>query len=109
MNSKTLPPDWKPADFNPDFSADDGFEEQHYRLDHIRCVLSVFSELSSTSGNGDGFKNHTVEFNREELAGMFQFLRDAVGNTVERNELMHKHICNEWGYDRLQAERELRG
>lgn len=107
MNAKTLPPDWKAADFNPDFSADDGFEEQQYRLENIRCVLNVFSDLSSPSG--DGFKNRTVEFNRSELAGMFQFLRDAVGNTVERNELMHKHICNKWGCERLQVERELRG
>lgn len=107
MNAKaTLPPDWKPAAFNPNFSADEGFEEQQYRLNHIGCVLNVFSDLSSTSG--DGFQRRTVEFNREELAGMFQFLRDAVYDTVARNELMHKHISNKWGYERMLAERELR-
>ena len=108
MNAKTTsPPDWKPAAFNPNFSADEEFEEQDYRLNHIGCVLNVFSDLSSTSG--DGFQQRTVQFNREDLAGMFQFLRDAVYDTAKRNELMHKHISNKWGMERLLAERELRG
>lgn len=108
MNANaTLPPDWKPAAFNPNFSANEEFEEQHYRLNHIGCVLNVFSDL--TSVHGDNIQRAEVTLRREDLAGMFQFLRDAVYDTTKRNELMHKHISNKWGMERMLAERELRG
>ncbi|MDP2144413.1 MAG: hypothetical protein Q8J80_09835 [Gallionella sp.] len=108
MNTKIkLPPDWKPAAFNPGFNADDEFDEQHSQLDRLRCVLNVFSDLASTSG--DDCQRATVQLRREDLAGVFLMLRDAVTVTADRNVLMHKHVCNKWGWERLQAERELKG
>jgi hypothetical protein len=106
MNAKTtLPPDWKPAAFNPNFNATDEFEEQQYQLDRLRCVLNVLSDLASASG--DDCQRATVQLRREDLAGVFLLLRDTVAVTAERNELTHKHVCNLWGWEKMQAEREL--
>ena len=106
MNAKTtLPPDWKPAAFNPNFNAADEFEEQQSQLDRLRCVLNVFSDLASVSG--DDCQRATVQLRREDLAGVFQMMCDAVAVTAERNELTHKHVCNLLGREKMQAEREL--
>lgn len=108
MNAKTiLPPDWKPAAFNPNFRVDEEFEEQHSQLDRLRCVLNVFSDL--TSAHGDNVQRAEVSLRREDLAGVFLLLHDMVAVAADRNELMYKHVCNVWGMERLQAERELRG
>lgn len=108
MNAKaTLPPDWKPAAFNPDFRVTDEFDEQHSQLDRLRCVLNVFSDLASA--HGDNVQRAEVTLRREDLSGVFLLLRDAVAVAADRNELMHKHVCNVWGWERLQAERELNG
>lgn len=106
MNA-TLPPDWKPAAFNPNFSADDEFEEQNSQFERLLCVLNVFSDLASVSG--DNIQRACVTLRREDLAGMFLMLRDVITVTANRNDLMHKHICNKWGGERLQTEREMRG
>ena len=101
----TLPPDWKPAAFNPNFSATDEFEEQHSQLDRLLCVLNVFADLTSVSG--ENVQRAEVTLRREDLSGVFLLLRDVVTITANRNELMHKHVCNIWGGERIQAEREL--
>lgn len=107
-NAKTtLPPDWKPAACNPNFSADEEFEEQNSQLDRLRCVLNVFYDLTSVSGGN--IQRACITLRREDLAGMFLMLRDTIAVMDDRNDLMHKHVCNLWGGERLRAERELRG
>jgi hypothetical protein len=101
-----LPPDWKPANYNPDFDVDAEFEEQGSKLDLVNKTLAVFADLTSVNGTED-FKRATVVLNREELSGLFQLLHDATIDLSARNELTHKYVCNKWGYERLLAEREL--
>ena len=108
MNAKaTLPPDWKPAEFNPNFNADETFEEQETTLDRLRCTLGVIANLSAIGG--EDFKNAEVAMFRNDLAGMFMMFEEVVFIAQTRNDLMHKHICGKWGYARILAERALRG
>ncbi len=108
MNTKTtLPPDWKPAAFNPNFSADESFEEQETTLDRLRCTLAVIASLSGIGG--EEFKNVEVAIFRNDLEGMLRMFEDVVSIAQARNDLMYKHICGKWGYDRIMAERALRG
>lgn len=106
MNA-TLPPDWKPAAFNPNFDADEAFEKQDTQLDHLRSLLNVFYDI--TSVEGEGIQRAEVTLRRQDLAKMFLLLGDVVAGLNDRNELMHKHACNKWGLERRQTGCELRG
>ena len=103
MNT-TLPPDWKPAEFNPNFNADEEVEEQNTSLDRLRCVLNAFSDLTTVHG-----QNEEVNLRRDDLAGVFTMLRNEIESAAKRNGLIHKYVCNLWGLERIQAERILRG
>lgn len=108
MNTKTtLPPDWKPAAFNPDFKASAEFENQITSLERLRGTINVLADLSTP--HGENFQRADVTFNRVDLMEMFLMLNEGLSITIKRNELMYKHVCNMWGGERLQAERELRG
>lgn len=106
MNA-TLPPDWKPAAFNPNFDADKEFEEQATQFDHLRSLFNVFHDLTSVSG--ENIQRAEVTLRRQDLAKIFLLLSDVVTGLNDRNKLMHQHICDKWGSERWQAERELRG
>lgn len=108
MNAKaTLPPDWKPATYNPNFDVSEEFEEQETRLRRLSGTLNVLSDLSITSGHD--CRNDVVTLRREDLVQMFLMLREKIDDTAEHNGTMHKHVCGIWGEERIQAERELRG
>ncbi len=105
MNAQTLPLDWKPAAFNPNFNADEAFEDQCSALEKMVCTLNTVQDLTSAYGNE--VQRATVTLRREDLSGLFRLLRDVVIDVKDRNELMHKHISNKWGWERIQAEQEL--
>lgn len=103
MSATTLPLDWKPANYNPNFNASDEFEELGWQLDLLARSLNVFAEISN-----HGVKDDTVELNRNELAGMFLMLCNGVTAAAKRNDTLHKYVCNLWGQERLDAQKAIR-
>lgn len=102
MITKTLPPDWKPANYDPNFDASAEFEELATQLDYLTRSLAVFADLCD-----HGAQKSTVELSCNELAGTFLMLRTGALAAAKRNENLHKHVCNLWGTERLEAQRAL--